>query len=114
MSSTFVLSWDITGLESCVNLSDIEKEEMWESLKGKTLPNRLSYVNQLVSLIVTRAQYNSQRHYEVYTVDVDSTVTKEDLVEMFNSDPQASADLIRTRGRKIYSNRLEHKKVKIK
>ena len=114
MSSTFVLSWDITGLESCVNLSDIEKEEMWETLKGKTLDKRASYVSQLVNLIVTRAQYNSQRHYEVYTVDVDNSVTKEDLVEMFNSDPQSSAELIRSRGRKIYSDRLEYKKVKIR
>jgi hypothetical protein len=102
------------GLESCVNLTDIEKEEMWKTLKGEAFTNRSSAVDNLVGLIVTRAKYNGHRHYEIYAIDVEQGITREDLVEMFNSDPQSSADLIRTRGRKIYSDRYETNKVKIK
>jgi len=54
-----------------------------------------------------RARANSQRHYEVYSVHVDEGITKNDIVDMFNDSPQAMADLIRERGNKIYSDRIE-------
>jgi hypothetical protein len=33
MSHTYILSWDCLGLEACINISDIDKEVMWEALK---------------------------------------------------------------------------------
>jgi hypothetical protein len=40
-------------------------------------------------------------------VHVDEGITKNDIVDMFNDSPQAMADLIRERGNKIYSDRIE-------
>jgi hypothetical protein len=40
---------------------------------------------------------------------VDGTITQEDIVAMFRTDPQYAADLIRERGEKIYSDRRSQK-----
>jgi hypothetical protein len=58
-----------------------------------------------------RAQYNTHRHYEIYAIGVDGSITQEDIVDMFKTDPQCAADLIRTRGEKIYSDRRREKDV---
>jgi len=56
-----------------------------------------------------RARYNSQRCYEIYAIGVDGTITQEDIRDMFETDPQYTADLIRARGEKIYSDRRSRK-----
>ena len=40
-------------------------------------------------------------------------ISDEDIRSMFENDPQGSADLIRDRGRKIYSDRRDATAVKI-
>jgi len=52
-----------------------------------------------------RARYNTQRHYEIYAIGVDASLDREQLVEMFDQDPQSAADLIRARGQQLYSDR---------
>ena len=106
----FLLSWDMNGLEAVINITDIEKQSMWETLQDLKPTNRLSSV---VNQIMMRARYNSQRHYEVYTVRVDDSITAEDLRAMFEDNPQQAADLIRARGTKLYSDRVDQKSVKI-
>jgi hypothetical protein len=59
----------------------------------------------VVNAVLFRARANSQRHYEVYTVTMDSGITDQDVRAMFEENPQAMADLIRERGHKIYSDR---------
>jgi len=56
-----------------------------------------------------RARYNTQRCYEIYAIGVDGTITQEDIRDMFETDPQYAADLIRARGEKIYSDRRREK-----
>jgi hypothetical protein len=56
-----------------------------------------------------RAQYNPQRHYEIYAIGVDSSITQEDIRDMFETDPQYAADLIRARGERIYGHRRTQK-----
>ena len=111
MSNTFLLGWDMTGLETCINVSAIEKEKVWDLLieKNSNRPN----INQIVQHMMLRARYNSQRHYEIYTMQVDEGIDEADIREMFDADPQYSADLIRDRGNKIYSDRVNKKEVKI-
>jgi hypothetical protein len=99
--NVFLLSWDMLGLEAVINITEIEKEATWATLQDKQTP-RLSHI---VNSIMMRARTNSQRHYEVYTVTMESGITKEDVCEMFEHNPQAMADLIRERGHKIYSDR---------
>ena len=117
MSHTYVLSWDMHGLESCVNISDIDKENMWAALKetDNSLPNgRSNTVSSIVNMLVLRARFNSQRHYEIYAIDTDAEITAKDLMDQFESDPQGMADLIRSRGRQLYSDRYPENKIKIR
>ena len=115
MSHTYVLSWDCTGLEAVVNISDIEKEKMWSVLKdADSGKSRGPSVNNIVNMLMLRARFNTQRHYEIYCIDTDDTITEEDLRRQFDDNPQGMADLIRDRGRQLYSDRVRHNEVKIR
>lgn len=106
----FLLSWDMLGLDSVVNISEIDKEATWAMLQDLTPKHRLSSV---VNAVMLRARFNSHRHYEVYTVTMSDDITEDDVREMFEVNPQGMADLIRERGHKMYSDRLEPGKMKI-
>lgn len=105
----FLLSWDMLGLEAVVNVTDVDKERTWAALTDATSPN----LNHIVNAIMLRARYNGQRHYEVYTVTMSEDITETDVREMFEANPQGMADLIRERGHKMYSDRIEQNKVVI-
>lgn len=98
----FLVSWDCTGLEAVINITDYEKETAWATLKNEDPPVKLG---SMVNHLMLRARANSQRHYEIYTMQVQEGITDEDIREMFSNDPQGSADLIRDRGNQIYSDR---------
>jgi hypothetical protein len=102
MSNLFLVSWDCTGLEAVINITDYEKETTWATLKNEDPPVRLG---SMVNHLMLRARANSQRHYEIYTMNVEEGISDEDIRGMFEQDPQGSADLIRDRGNKIYSDR---------
>lgn len=106
----FLLSWDMLGIEAVINITDIEKDATWALLQSKPGPRLSSIVNA----VMMRARMNSQRHYEVYTVTMESSITEDDIKEMFEANPQGMAELIRERGRKVYSDRIaENTGVKI-
>ena len=102
MSNLFLVSWDCQGLEAVINITDYEKETTWATLKNEDPPVRLG---SMVNHLMLRARADSQRHYEIYTMNVEEGISDEDIRGMFESDPQGSADLIRDRGNKIYSDR---------
>jgi hypothetical protein len=107
--NTFLLSWDCHGLEAVVNVTSVDAERTWAALQDKPGPN----LNRIVNSIMLRARYNSQRHYEIYTVNMDSSISEQDIRAMFEDNPQAMADLIRERGHKMYSDRVNQTQVKI-
>lgn len=99
--NVFILSWDNTGLESCVNISEFEKEIMWDTLQNKSN----STVRRLVDRMLMRARINSQQHYEIYTIHVAENVSKDDLVKMFDQDPKYATNLIRKHGTMIFQQK---------
>lgn len=109
--NVFLLSWDMLGLDSCVNITNIERDQTWATLQDQKPERRLSSV---VNAVLLRARYNTQRHYEVYTVTMGNEITEEDVIKMFEENPQAIADLIRERGNKMFSARLDTGAMKIK
>jgi hypothetical protein len=83
---------------------------MWQKLKGEqvsesTIPN--------YNHLLLRARYNSQRHYEIYSVEATDGITAEDIREMFEADPQTAADTIRRLGHCLHSDRAERHRVLI-
>jgi hypothetical protein len=105
----FLLSWDIHGIEAVINISEIEKDATWALLQDKPGPR----LNGIVNSVMMRARMNSQRHYEVYSVTMSEDITEQDVRDMFEANPQGMADLIRERGHKMYSARLEPNEIKI-
>lgn len=118
--NVFLLSWDMTGLESLIDLTtleklheDGEKKRMMQILgdpEARDPGNQAgSMLNQIVQNILLRARVNQQRHYEVYTIQTSSSVSEKDLWDMFNNDPQYAAELIRERGNQLYSDRVNQR-----
>ena len=95
MSSTYLLSWDMYGLEACINVSEIEHDRIINILSGKPAPDRN---NITLNSIILRAKFNPQRHYEIYMIEVSDGITEEDLKNLFKDSPQYAAELIRERG----------------
>ena len=110
MSHQFLVVWDQLGLECCVDVTEDQQRRMWESLQGKHVSDsRIPNINH----IMLRARFNSQRHYEIYTVQATDGITAEDIREMFEASPQTAADTIRRLGHCIHSDRAERDRVLI-
>lgn len=97
----FLLMWDCYGLETIADYTEYSEAKTWAALQDKTCDAKFPSLNSLMM----RARYNSQRNYEIYAVEAVDGITKEDLVNLFNENPQYAAEIIRERGYKIYSDR---------
>ena len=121
-STTWLLSWDCNGLEAAVNVTEIEEDSvkqdqtiMWATLANTEYAENTAVrkMNKIMQSLLLRARYNPQRHYEIYTIGMDASITQASITQMFNDSPQAMADLVRERGQKHYSDRAIPNQVKI-
>ena len=101
---TFCVMWDCNGLESIGEVVD-PALKTWAVLANKPVPREDFNIEHWK----LRARYNTQRCYEIYAIGVEGSITQEDLAEMFKTDPQYAADLIRARGERIYGDRRTKK-----
>lgn len=108
MSDTIALMWDCNGLEAAANVSDIRRKLVWARLRGED--TRKIPVEPNLTLWQLRAQFNPQRNYEIYLLEVAEGITVADIREAFEADPQSMADTVRSIGHKIYSDRVTHKR----
>jgi hypothetical protein len=95
----FAVMWDCNGLEAVARVPN-PADTTFALLKGlepPKLPNLLHWE--------LRARYNTQRHYEIYVITATPGIDEEDIVEMFENNPQVAADTIRRIGHKFYSDR---------
>lgn len=114
-SRLFVLSWDQLGIEGIVDVTEMEekrlveeKQKVWDILQDAPVneqTGRDNNISSIINIMTLRAKFNHQRHYEIYSVNTDYSITAKDMREMFENDPQGSADLIRKRGKQLYSDR---------
>lgn len=100
----FLVMWCNEGLECLINVSEKEKENIVSVLKEEPVP----HTNPIQHMIL-RAKFNAQRHYEIYLFE--SEIEEEEIINMFDTDPQIIVDAIRNVGNKIYSDRLGKKSV---
>ena len=105
----YLVMWDNTGLE-CVIPVDMSAvnggRAMLDVLENK--PN--DYVNKMnrtLFMLKMRAQANGQRHYEIYFLRATGGITQNNIEDMFISNPQGAADLVREKGTSLYSNRAK-------
>jgi hypothetical protein len=107
MNHQFIVMWCCEGLECVADVTKLEQQNMWNTLKGNNMPKFDVNLRHLL----LRARANSQRFYEIYSVTAQDGITAEDIEEMFSNDPQTAADTIRRLGYKIYSDRQTKEKV---
>ena len=110
MSHQFLIMWCNEGLECCIDVTEDRQRRMWQKLKGETVSE--SAIPNL-NHIMLRARFNSQRHYEIYSVEATDGITAEDIREMFEASPQTAADTIRRLGHCMHSDRAEKHRVAI-
>ena len=108
MNHQFIVSWDCNGLEVCCDVTEAQQRAVWEQLRGE-LPSE-SGIPSLGHLKL-RAQYNTQRHYEIYIVEAVEGITAENIQAMFEANPQEAADTIRRLGTCFHSDRATSKPV---
>lgn len=97
----FIVVWDMMGLETVIDANKLIGEDVMNSLKGE----KGSRLGQTMFYLTQRAKYNMQRCYEIYSIHTTADVDEAAITEMFNTDPQAAADIMRERGTKLYSDR---------
>lgn len=109
MHHQFVVMWDNTGLEFVGDYTEFVQDRMWSTLQGKR--SEKTFVNLMH--LELRARSNTHRHYEIYLVNAAEGIGEDDIRAMFAADPQTAADIIRERGHRYYSDRVNSNQVKI-
>jgi hypothetical protein len=106
-TNAFIFSWDNSGIEAIIPITQYEEWDVRNTFN--ILKNDEEERNPLISImqhLTIRAQANPQRHYEIYFIDCDSKEIDEDWWRLqWEEMPQETADMVRERGVKIYSDR---------
>ena len=105
-TNAYLFMWNAHGIESIVPITQYEdqhKLDMWNILKDGT--RKKNPLDEIIMGMKLRAQFNTVRSYEIYAMDCDEGITKEDLFDFWNISPQAAADLTREKGVRIFSDR---------
>lgn len=98
---TYIVVWDMTGLETVIDADELLSEDVMNALKGE----KGSAVGRTMFYLTQRARANTHRCYEIYTIKTTADVDKEAIVGMFETNPQIAANIMRERGTKLYSAR---------
>ena len=113
-TNAYLVYWCEEGLESVIPITEYEQ---WDSENTFRVLNNQEPVrnplNQRIQNMMLRARVNSQRHYELYAIECDHSIQKADIEQMFEDDPQTAAELFRSRGHRLYSDRAEKNRVRI-
>jgi hypothetical protein len=111
-TNAYIFSWCRDGVEAIVPVSQYEyweDENLIRRIKGLAPVRNPLY--SIIQHLILRAKFNSQRFYEIYAIDCDPGLDEKFWREQWQENPQFTADLIRERGHKIYSDRQTSKAV---
>lgn len=110
-TNAFLVYWCEEGLEAAVPITEyesIDAENTFRILNNQE-PVR-SPLNGIIQMMILRGQVNNQRNYELYAIDCDSDISKEDFEQWFNDNPQAAVDLIRAKGVRLFGHPAKEKR----
>lgn len=110
--NAFIFSWDHLGVEAIVPITQYEhhdKQQLINLLSEN--PTERNPLDSIVRSLLLRARFNPQRHYEIYAVDCAEEMDEKFWRQQWKEFPQETADLIRERGHKLYSDRAGKKPV---
>ena len=109
----YLAMWDMLGLECLFDVdkhmnehNEWEKRKIVAILKEEVVPPKPEGIP--LQKLILRAKFNSQRAYEIY--EFTSTIDSNELIEMFNDDPQPIVEWIRANGKKVYSDYVKQER----
>lgn len=100
----FLVMWCNEGLETLIDVTTMEQQAVIAVLKGEKIEHR-----NPIQYMILRAQVNPQRHYEIYVFE--SEFSEEEILDLFEDEPQTIVDAIRNVGNSLFSNRKTTKDV---
>lgn len=100
-SRIYLLSWDRDGLDSVVDLTELEQQQVWQILSSPTADPHSHHEYHLQHMLL-RAKCNPQRLYEIYTVHMEPHITEQDVRDLFHNDATDMIALIRENGNQLY------------
>ena len=110
--NAFIFSWDQEGVEAIVPITQYEhhdKQNLMRILREQ--PTERNPLNGIIQMLLMRARFNPQRCYEIYAVDCSEDMDEKFWREQWQEYPQETADLIRERGHRLFSDRRLKKAV---
>lgn len=102
----YLVMWDMLGLETLIDITAKEQENIMSVLMDQPVKH-----TNPIQLMILRARFNQQRHYEIYLFDSD--MDEVSIRELFETDPQTVVNSIRQVGHQLYSDRANTDKVRI-
>jgi len=104
-TNAFLFAWDMYGIVSIVPITQYEGIDKENTLRILKEQERIrNPLDGIVRSLVLRAQMNSQRRYEIYAIDCAIEMDLKFWSLQWNENPQGTAEIIRERGHKIYSD----------
>ena len=108
----FIIMWDMTGLECIIpvdseRLDDEQHLRLIAKLEDEKYDENKSYDHEMgrtLKMLCMRAQVNSQRNYEIYSLSTTQDIDEHDLRGYFEDSPQLIVNLIREKGKHIYGS----------
>jgi hypothetical protein len=113
-TNAFLFSWDQLGIESIVPITQYERIDIDNTMRMLAdKPIVKNPLDHIVRAILLRARFNTHRHYEVYSIDCAKEMDEKFWREQWDKYPQETAELIRERGHKLFSDRAPKDSIKI-
>jgi hypothetical protein len=100
----FLVMWNAYGLEAVVDITEFEhpsKEELADMIKAgndEAMNRKTDYVNHILNGMLIRAKFNNDRSFEVYGFRTSDGLTKKDIENLFEENPQFIVEFIRKNG----------------
>lgn len=101
MHHSFIAMWNRDGLQYVGDQTRINGEKIWDRVKGSE-PQWYPDVMHLRTI----AQRQPHLHFEIWEFITDPSITEDHIKQIFKQNPQKSADLVRSLGTCLYSDRV--------
>jgi hypothetical protein len=92
--------WDENGFEVLKDCTSWERDTFLATIAGRKL--KPAPVN--LQAMCMRARFNPQRAYEIWTFNTEASIDEDTLWEIAQENPQSLVDMIREKGKRLYSN----------
>jgi hypothetical protein len=100
----FLAMWCNLGLECVIDITEYEfptKSDLATMIKtgdNSGFQKKQAELNRLISVMSMRARFNIDRSYEIYAFRSSDGITKKEIEDLFETNPQFIVDFIRENG----------------